>query len=245
MTFPALIASLFAAAAPAAVPASTPITVTGHAWAPFISPMGEPFRARSVNDDTLADWFRQADTNHDGVVTLDEMKADADRFFAKLDTDHDGKIDPDELAAYEWDIAPDIQVNSRTRNPPGVKTASRSPDGDERRSGRGKFRPGAGEDDETILGTGGGLQGAARYGLLNMPEPVAAADANFDRVVTLAEFREAAIQRFQLLDIKRTGRLDLAELQAMRPPPPIPGQRPKRDAKALDKRVGNPLPPGD
>ena len=27
----------------------------------------------------------------------------------------------------------------------------------------------------------GGLQGGARYGLLNIPEPVAAADADFDR----------------------------------------------------------------
>ena len=44
--------------APAAtVPSSAPITVTGHAWAPFISPMGEPFRARTPDDDTLADWF--------------------------------------------------------------------------------------------------------------------------------------------------------------------------------------------
>ena len=37
--------------------AGAPITVTGHAWAPFISPMGEPFRAHSPTDDTLADWF--------------------------------------------------------------------------------------------------------------------------------------------------------------------------------------------
>ena len=245
MTLPALIVSLLAAAAPAEVPASSPITVTGHAWAPFISPMGEPFRAHSISDDTLADWFRGADTNHDGVITLNEMKADAERFFAKLDTDHNGEIDPDELAAYEWDIAPDIQVNSRTRNPPGVAAPNRQQDSDEHRQGRGRFRPGGGEDDGTVLGIGGGLQGAARYGLLNMPEPVAAADTNFDRVVTLGELRDAAIQRFQLLDSKRTGRLDLAELQALRPPPLTPGHRPKRDANALDKRVGNPVPPGD
>ena len=81
--------------------------------------MGEPFRAHSATDDTLADWFRQADRNADGVLTADEMVADAERFFATLDTNHDGQIDPDELAHYEWEIAPDIQVMARTRRAPG------------------------------------------------------------------------------------------------------------------------------
>jgi len=72
--------------------ATAPISVVGHAWAPFISPMGEPFRARSKADNTLALWFRQADRNGDGVLTSDEMVADAHRFFAKLDEDHNGQI---------------------------------------------------------------------------------------------------------------------------------------------------------
>ena len=42
------------------------------------------------------------------------------------------------------------------------------------------------------LGIGGGLQGAARYALLNIPEPVAAADTDFNRGITLEEFRQAA-----------------------------------------------------
>ena len=95
MPFPHLIL----AAAAAAAGQAAPITVTGHAWAPFISPMGEPFRARAAGDDTLADWFHQADRNRDGMLTVDEMQADAERFFATLDTDHDGEIDPDELAS--------------------------------------------------------------------------------------------------------------------------------------------------
>jgi Ca2+-binding EF-hand superfamily protein len=241
----ALLVSIFATTAQAQVTPSTPISVTGHAWAPFISPMGEPFRAHTIADDTLADWFRSADRDHDGMLSVDEMRADAERFFAKLDTNHDGQIDPDELASYEWDIAPDIQVNSRTRNPPGVAAPIKAQDGEERRSGRGRWRPGGGEDDGTVLGIGGGLQGAARYGLLNMPEPVAAADTNFDRIISLGEFKEAATARFQLLDAKRTGTLNLAQLQALRPPPPAPGHTPKRDANALDRRVGNPLPPGN
>ena len=75
--------------------ADAPINVVGHAWAPFISPMGEPFRARSTADDTLARWFQQADRNRDGSLTSDEMQADADRFFATLDENNDGELDPD------------------------------------------------------------------------------------------------------------------------------------------------------
>ena len=123
-----LSALLLALLAPAPPSASEPIKVTGHAWAPFISPMGEPFRARTTTDDTLADWFRQADANHDGLLTAAEMQADAERFFAKLDTTADGEIDPDEITHYEYEIAPEIQVMSRTRRPPGQPAAVREVD---------------------------------------------------------------------------------------------------------------------
>ena len=239
---------LLAALAPAQPPSSAPITVTGHPWAPFISPMGEPFRAHTPTDDTLADWFRQADRDHDGFLTADEMQADADRFFATLDTDHDGEIGPDELAAYEYQIAPEIQVMSRTRPVAGQsapKAARADPedsdnDGDDapvRRHGHRR------EDVDATLGIAGALQGAARYSLLNMPEPVAAADADFNRSITLAEFRQAAIDRFQLLDSAHQGRLTLAQLEAM-PHAPSADKHPRRDADAVDSRIGNPLPPG-
>ena len=64
-------------------------------------PDGRAVPRPSADDDTLADWFGQADRNHDGILTADEMVADAERFFATLDTNHDGEIDPDELANYE------------------------------------------------------------------------------------------------------------------------------------------------
>jgi Ca2+-binding EF-hand superfamily protein len=222
-------------AAGAQNPASEPVIVTGHAWAPFISPMGEPFRARTPADDTLASWFRKADRNRDGFLTSDEMEADAERFFAVLDTSTDGEIDPDELAHYEYEIAPEIQVMSRTRRAPGQLQS----DDDEGR--RAKTRRLAREIDVS-LGLGGALQGAARYAILNIPEPVAAADADFDRGVTLSEFKAAAIDRFQMLDSSRQGRLTLTQLQALRPPPPDDRRRRKRNDKVPDRRIGNPLP---
>jgi len=232
MLLSALLLPFLASAAPAAEP---PIKVTGHAWAPFISPVGEPFRARTRADDTLANWFHQADRNHDGALTADEMQADADRFFATLDTNRDGEIDPDELVHYEWEVAPDIQVMSRTLRAPGAPIPIAKKSGDE----HGRERRKAEADDWSS----GGLQGGARYALLNIPEPVAAADTNFDRGITLAEFRAAALDRFQLLDSKRQGRLTLAELEAMRPVTSTAKRRLKPDPDAVDKRVGNPLPP--
>ncbi|MGE5062847.1 MAG: hypothetical protein ACM3IG_02150 [Myxococcales bacterium] len=223
-------------------PANTnPVVVTGHQWAPFISPMGEPFRAKTATDDTLADWFYKADRNRDGVITLDELEADAVRFFNTLDADHDGQIDPDELANYEYEIAPDIQVMSKTQRLPGQPAPmARKKDADEGRSRDRRHR--REEEDAAVLGFGDALQGGARYGLLNMPEPVAAADADFNRAISLDEFRQAAIARFQLLDTTHQQKLTLAQLEAMRPLPPLKGH--KLDEKALDKRLGNPLPTG-
>lgn len=225
-------------------PASeAPITVTGHSWAPFISPMGEPFRARSAADDTLANWFNQADRNHDGVITSSEMIADAERFFATLDTNHDGMIDPDELAHYEWEIAPDIQVTSRTKRAPGQPAAALpDPSADDWIDHRSRRERTA--EDDTTLGIGGALQGAARYGLLNMPEPVAAADTNFDRAISLEEFKEAAMERFQLLDAAHQGKLTLPQLQALRSSILGDGRHAKRKDNSPDRRIGEPLPSG-
>src|SRR5207302_2793480 len=74
------------AAAIANAPATPPPAGSHRLNRIFISPMGEPFRPTARDDDTLADWFRQADRNHDGQLTLDEMQQDAERFFALLDT---------------------------------------------------------------------------------------------------------------------------------------------------------------
>jgi hypothetical protein len=50
-----------------------------------------------------------------------------------------------------------------------------------------------------------------------MPEPVTSADTNFNRGVSLAEFREAAARRFLALDVDHHGYLTLAALESMRP----------------------------
>ncbi len=254
MRLSVLIIPLLASAATAAL--EGPIIVTGHPWAPFISPMGEPFRAHSTSDDTLAIWFYQADRNHDGYLTSDELRADAERFFAKLDTNHDGEIDPDELVHYEWEVAPEIQVNSKWKRDrreaqaqPASEPRGDQDEGPDENQKPGRHKRGDKERWANVGWHGGGpydaLEGAARYALLNIPEPVAAADADFNRGISLAEFREAAQERFLLLDRNRHGKLSLAELEAMKAALPTPGRPKKIDPEALDSRVGAPLPPGN
>ena len=231
--------SFLASAAQAEEP-PRPITVTGFRWAPFLSPMGEPFRSRTPEDDPFARWFHQADRNQDAVLTSDEMRADAERFFAALDVNRDGRIDSEERMTYESEIAPEVQSNSnwkRTRQETAAETRSGDdPDRDDRRRRRGNDVDGYQLD---------GLQGAARYGLLNLPEPVAGADADFDRFVSLEEFRQAAAYRFQLLDSDRLGRLTLQNLEPLIPSRPKEGRRIKRPKNAVDKRIGLPLPGGN
>lgn len=236
MPLAALLLPFLAATQAAAEPpplAQKPIVVTGRGGVPFISPMGEPIRARTPNEDTLARWFNQVDRNHDGYLTPDELVADAVRYFAILDTNGDAQIDPDELVHYEWTVAPEIQVNSRLRRAraPG-EAPPKTDDSDDNRT-----RQKRGRDSNADYGP----QGAARYALLNLPEPVAAADADFNRAITLAEFKQAALDRFQLLDKKHEGRVTLQELEAMKPV--LTGKPPKHRDDEIDTRIGEPLPP--
>ena len=218
-----------------AAQADSPVTVTAYPWAPFVSPMGEPFRGRS--EDTFASWFHGADANRDGLLTAEEMQADAERFFATLDTDRDGRIGSEERMAYEARITPEVQINSNWKRTRQEASEARSREDRKREDRRSRNTVDGYQLD--------GLQGAARYGLLNLPEPVSAADADFNRIVTLHEFRSAALYRFQLLDRSRSGRLTLDGLRAMLPSRPKDGSRVKRSKDAADTRIGVPLPSGE
>ncbi|MDB5475063.1 MAG: EF-hand domain protein, partial [Phenylobacterium sp.] len=65
---------------------------------------------------------------------------------------------------------------------------------------------------------GAGREGAARFSLINEPEPVAIADENLDGRVSLEEWRHATTRRFTALDKAKTGRLTLAALSGKVPP---------------------------
>jgi Ca2+-binding EF-hand superfamily protein len=195
--------------------------------------MGEPFRARSAGDDPFLRWFQEADLNRDGRLTADEMRADATRFFQTLDGDHDGEIGPEEITIYESQVAPEVQINTRWKRTQEQFAQDKAD--------KNRWR----EDREIDGYQLHGLQGAARYGLLNLPEPVVAADADFNRGTTLAEFQAAALQRFQLLDSKRLGYLTSPDLESILPTRPGKNGHVKRLKEDHDARVGLPLPKED
>lgn len=192
----------------------------------FISPAGEPFRAAPGAPYPVALWFAGADADHDGALGRDEFVADAARFFGVVDADHNGVIDGFEVSAYETRIAPEIIGGA----PPSARSGPRGlgPADDEgpRRRPRG-----------TSV-----LQGAALYGLIAEPQPVMAADADFDRRITRDEAIKAAKTRFKLLDTDLDGVLKLAELPAT---PAQRGLRPGAGERGGGK-MGRPRgrPPG-
>jgi hypothetical protein len=75
-----------------------------------------------------------------------------------------------------------------------------------------------------------------------MPEPVAAADTDFNRAITLTEFREAAMRRFALLDSKHVGQLTLPQLETIRSAALANDRQSKRNLNAPDTRIGNGVP---
>ena len=188
----------------------------------FISPSGEPFQGEGG----LARWFAQVDTNHDGAITLEEFRADARHSFKVLDVNGDGTIDGIELQHYEHDIVPEIGIMTFDE-PGGGQRAKHQRIGGGRAGGSapaGGGHTGPSQDPAQLLADqanaptpAAGRDGAARYSLLNEPEPIAAADADVDGKVTLAEWMAQTDRRFAKLDHLKTGRLTLDSLLKVQP----------------------------
>lgn len=187
----------------------------------FISPAGEPFRAAPDAPYPVAAWFARADASHDGKLDRKEFVADALVFFETLDADKDGTISSLENTAYETKIAPEI-----------LPTADRSglagpPPGGARKGGP---RPGDKKLKNRRIMAGMNLQGAAFYSLLNEPQPVRGADADFSFRITKAEFEAVARKRFTILDTDGDGVLILASL------PQTPVQQMSENMAALRRK---------
>ena len=186
--FPAAVLAVVLSLAAAALAQSQPLRG-------FISPMGEPFRAPPDKPFPSAQWFAGADANHDGVVSREEFRADAMRFFKVLDVDSDGKISDREATYYEYRVAPEIVGASVDTS--GM-TAPKSDDDD-----RPKNTPLANV-----------RQGAAFYSWLNDAEPVRSADVDFNRKVTPEEWKAAADRKFNALVPDGAPGLKLADMPA-------------------------------
>jgi EF hand/EF-hand domain pair len=205
----------------------------------FVSPAGEPYRGKSGDPYPVALWFKQADLNHDGVITRDEFRADHKGFFEALDYDDAGFLDGPKIAFYESKVLPDLFAKAMSQaaprsgaGRPGVALAVDVPGQDGAQLIRVQSSGIAGalggptnQNDTDTLGAHGPMSGlgahrkapkellgAAAYGLLQEAEPIRAADTNLDGLVSKAEFLAAADRRFALLDKRQDGKLTLDEL---------------------------------
>ncbi|WP_296595566.1 hypothetical protein [Phenylobacterium sp.] len=187
----------------------------------FISPSGEPFRGPPGAPYPVVDWFARADANHDGRLDRSEFVADAMRFFAALDRNHDEVIDGPEVRYYETVIAPEILRGPQFGAAGGLRLQAAYQGGGGGMGGMGGMGGGMGPPPGGGRGRppGGGapgrgqsLAGAAPYGLLREPQPVAAAGLSIGGRITPTDFRRRATERFDWLDRDRKGFLELATL---------------------------------
>jgi hypothetical protein len=111
-------------------------------------------------------------------------------WFAKADLNHDDAITKDEMLADADRFFATLDVNHD-----------------------GEIDP----DEITRYETQIAPRNRAALGLLNMSEPVTAADSNFNRGISVQEFRTAAEKRFAALDLDHKGSLTLETLENMRP----------------------------
>lgn len=159
----------------------------------FVSPSGQPFRAPGDQPYPSAAWFAQADANHDGRLTRDEFRADADAWFKALDADGDGQISMPEATRWEEQLVPEV-----SREGAGMMGGMAG----------GRRGQATGRNELNTR-----LQGAAAYSLINEPHPIRGADADFSYSVSRAEWRAASDRRFALLDVDGDGVILLSDLR--------------------------------
>jgi hypothetical protein len=193
----------------------------------FISPCGEPFRAKASDPYPVVVWFNRADADHDGQLDRGEFVADAMQFFQRLDANGDGVIDSRELYYYEHITVPEImagQQQTSALSPPFLPVAALELVQAGGMGGLGGGGLGGINSPPVVNGADepppshpdtsdpNRLVGAAPYNLLGEPEPVAASDLSFAGKISQADFKTRANQRFDVLDSDQRGYLTLKSL---------------------------------
>ena len=209
---PALLFAMQAAAEVAPAPPAEPepepelvIEVQGQGGPAriFFAPSGEPFRAFGDDPDPKLTWFRQADADADGKVSVEEFEVDFLRFVESLDTDGDGEIGLAERIYYEEEIAPETHSGTWTG---GIE-------GEPRRTSRADVAPGAAGSSLAERAPSRKRRyreipvGAARYDMLGLPEPVAAMDLRVRGRISRQDARDSANLRYSFLDTDDRGYL--------------------------------------
>jgi hypothetical protein len=173
----------------------------------YLSLMGEPFRPNDAGVAPFDQWFKLADADGDGTISRTEFRADALAFFTSLDTTGDKVIDGDEMAEYEQ-LAPGKTraAGSGTDNISSARPQAKSSAPIEK--GQVAIVSSGNVPSATRIHPGGG-----EIDFSEVPQPVAMADLNLDRRVTLDEFLKTASKRFTNYDVDQNGKLTRQELR--------------------------------
>lgn len=170
----------------------------------ILSPNGEPLTGGPLGqapcDAALGAWMERTDTNHDGLLSADELLADARAQFDRMDQDGDGFVTVSELQAYRLPYRPPRPERSEQARRDAE--ASAPPPGRRQRGGGSGQRPSGSESRNSIGGQA------------EPPDPVMAADVNLDFHVSRDEFLAHTKRVFARLDTHRDGRLDRAGVTA-------------------------------
>lgn len=173
----------------------------------FLSPAGQPFRAPPGQPYPIAAWFAAADADHDGRLTRDEFRAEADAWFKVVDADGDGQLGMIEARRWEEELVPEISRDALGGGGP-MMMGRRGP-------------PGRNQVDHR-------RQGAAAYSLINEPHPVRGADSDFSMSISTREWRAATDRRFAILDPDGDGAVLAMELK---PTPAQAAPKPDRERR--------------
>lgn len=186
----------------------------------FISPFGQPFRAKTGAAYPVVTWFKQADKNTDGKIDRAEFMADAAFFFDALDVNKDGVLDNLEVQRYERRIAPEIlgfRVNvagGRDLGTAGLFGGRLwlAQGGPGAQGVMGALPPDAAPDSsgpKVPHSIDESRNGASPFSFFDQPEPVTAADLEFTGYIKKKNFLRLAGVHFQTLDRKELGYLTL------------------------------------
>jgi EF hand len=180
----------------------------------FISPCGQPFRAKRGAPYPVADWFHQVDKDNDGKIMRAEFNADAEAFFEVLDQNRDGFLSPHEVNYYELKIAPEV-VGVQVEAGLGPMGAQGARLWLAQYGGPAGVVPDAQPDQPTPAKPDISMdqtEGASPYSFFDEPEPVAAADVHFRGIISKDDFITLSNAHFDTLDRAGRGYLNLDTL---------------------------------
>lgn len=157
---------------------------------------------------------RGPDANQDGVVTQQEVRAQAAKMFERIDFNKDGKLDKADRDARMAERFKKMDTDGSGELSLAEMTAAREARQAKRtermamRADRGPGEPGA--------RMGGKMRGGHKMGGRGMRGGMMRLDANKDGAITLAEFEAGALERFNRQDANKDGKITQEERAAAR-----------------------------